>query len=77
MQFLADIQDAAVDRPVVMETTALGAALLAGVRAGVYGSIGEIANLRRTERRFTPSMGAADRDGLRAGWRKALERALL
>lgn len=77
MQFLADIQNAAVDRPAIMETTALGAAFLAGVKAGVYGSVDDIARLRRTERRFAPSMAAADRAALRGGWRKALERTLL
>ncbi len=77
MQFLADIQNAAVDRPVVMETTALGAAFLAGVKAGVYGSIDDIGRLRRTQARFTPAMASAERGALRAGWRKALERALL
>jgi glycerol kinase len=77
MQFLADIQNADVDRPAIMETTALGAAFLAGVKAEVFGSVADIARLRRTERRFAPSMAAKERDGLRGGWRKALERALL
>ncbi len=77
MQFLADIQNAAVDRPAIMETTALGAAFLAGVKAGVYGSVEDIARLRRTERRFAPSMAAGERAALRGGWRKALERTLL
>jgi glycerol kinase len=77
MQFLADVQSAPVDRPAIMETTALGAAFLAGVRAGVFGSVEDIARLRRTDRRFAPSMAAKDRDALRNGWRKALERTLL
>ncbi len=77
MQFLADIQNAAVDRPAIMETTALGVAFLAGVKAGVFGSVGEIAQLRRTEGRFAPTMAAREREALRAGWRKALERTLL
>jgi len=77
MQFLADIQDAAVDRPAIMETTALGAAFLAGVRAGVFGSVEDIKRLRRTERRFAPAMTAPARDALRQGWRKALMRTLL
>lgn len=77
MQFLADIQNAAIDRPVIMETTALGAAFLAGVKAGVYGSIGDIARLRRTERRFAPAMAPGEREALRGGWRKALTRTLL
>ncbi|MFN0025229.1 MAG: glycerol kinase GlpK [Parvularculaceae bacterium] len=76
MQFLADIQNAPVDRPAVMETTALGAAFLAGVKTGVYGSIEEIARLRKTERRFAPSMMPGQRATLRLGWRNALERTL-
>lgn len=77
MQFLADMLDAPVDRPAIMETTALGAAFLAGVRAGVFGSVADIARLRRTERLFTPSMTAPERAGLRDGWSKALKRTLL
>ena len=77
MQFLADIQNAAVDRPAILETTAFGAAFLAGVKAGVYGSLDDVARLRRTQRRFSPEMAPGDRAALRSGWRKALERALL
>lgn len=76
MQFLADIQNAAVDRPSIMETTALGAAFLAGVKAGIFGSIDDIARLRRTERRFSPAMAPGEREALRNGWRTALKRAL-
>ena len=77
MQFLADIQNAPVDRPTIMETTALGAAFLAGVKAGVYGSIDDIARLRRTQAAFTPSMKEAERRKLRGEWKIALDRALL
>ncbi len=77
MQFLADVQNAPVDRPSVMETTALGAAFLAGVKAGVYGSIGDIAKLRRTQTVFRPAMNAAERGRLRGEWRKAVQRTLL
>ncbi|MEK7266819.1 MAG: glycerol kinase GlpK [Pseudomonadota bacterium] len=77
MQFLADIQNAPVDRPVVMETTALGAAFLAGVQAGVFGSLADISGLRRTGRVFEPSMPSEDRGKLRAEWKIALDRALL
>lgn len=76
MQFLADVQGAPVDRPVIMETTALGAAFLAGVGAGVYGSIRDIATLRATERTFRPMMPIGERTRLRGEWRKALERTL-
>jgi len=77
MKFLADIQNAPVDRPAVMETTALGAAFLAGMKAGVYGSLADIAGLRRTEKIFEPKMPAEERRKLRSEWKIALERALL
>jgi glycerol kinase len=76
MQFLADIQNAPVDRPEVMETTALGAAFLAGVKAGVFSSIEDITRVRRTQRKFCPEMPTADRDRLRGEWRKALRQTL-
>ena len=76
MQFLAGVQNAAVDRPAIMETTALGAAVLAGVKAGVFASTDDIAALRRTERRFSPAMTPAERETLRGGWKKALQRTL-
>ena len=75
MQFIADIADAPVERPMVTETTALGAALLAGVGAGLYGSLEEaVAATWRPERIFTPSMAADRRKALRAGWRAAVDR---
>ncbi len=77
MQFLADIQNAPVDRPAIMETTALGAAFLAGVRAGVYDSLEGIARLRKTQSVFNPVMTDAERRTLRKEWKIALDRALL
>ena len=75
MQFIADIADAPVERPAVTETTALGAALLAGVGAGLYGSLEEaVAAAWRPDRIFTPAMPAARRRALLAGWRAAVER---
>ncbi|MXY39487.1 MAG: glycerol kinase GlpK [Rhodospirillaceae bacterium] len=75
MQFIADIAGAPVERPAVTETTALGAALLAGVGAGLYGSLEEaVAATWRPDRIFTPSMVADRRRALRAGWRAAVER---
>lgn len=73
-QFLADVLDTPVERPAVLETTAWGAALLAGVGSGVLGGLdagGWVA-----ERRFLPGMPGGVRDGLVAGWRAALGRAL-
>ena len=74
VQFLADILDLPVDRPVVMETTALGAAYLAGRKAGVYGGFDEFATVWRRDRRFTPAMPATTREGLVTGWRDAVRR---
>jgi len=76
-QFLADILDAPVERPAAVETTALGAAFLAGLGAGVWQGLDEIEDLWTLGRRFEPRMAPALRDDLVAGWRKAVERALL
>jgi glycerol kinase len=74
MQFLADQLRVEVDRPVVTETTAWGAAALAGLGAGVYASLGDVAKLRRPDRRFAPKMPTATRDKLYAGWQDAVAR---
>jgi glycerol kinase len=76
MQRLADILGAAVDRPVVMETTALGAAYLAGLSAGLYPEPGRFASMWRLERRFTPHMPAGARAAKLAGWADAVSRTL-
>jgi glycerol kinase len=74
MQFLADMLALQVERPVVTETTALGAAYLAGLRAGVWNSIDDIARQWRRERLFEPKMKTEERDRLYAGWKDAVER---
>jgi len=76
MQFLADISGRPVDRPQVTETTALGAAWLAGMRAGVWPGAAEFARGWSAERRFVPAMGAAERARRQAGWRDAVGRVL-
>jgi len=76
MQFLADILDAPVDRPVVLETTALGAAYLAGRTAGVCPDLDGFAAQWRLERRFEPRMDAGIRARKLAGWRDAVRRTL-
>lgn len=76
MQFLADVLRIPVVRPEVTETTALGAALMAGLQTGVYASLDEIATLWRAERRFEPALDAAHADTLYAGWREAVSRTL-
>jgi len=77
MQFLADVQNVPVDRPSIMETTAFGAAFLAGVKAGLFENIVDIKRLRATERVFAPNMPDAERAKLRKEWKIALDRALL
>jgi glycerol kinase len=74
VQFLADILRIPVVRPQTVETTALGAALLAGLQVEVYASLEEIAALWRADKRFEPRMEAARADALYAGWRDAVSR---
>ena len=76
MQFLSDIIGAPVDRPEVLETTALGAAWLAGMRAGVYPAQDEFARTWALERRFEPAMGAATRQGRYDAWKRAVAATL-
>lgn len=73
-QFLADILDMKVQRPDVIETTALGAALLAGVQAGVYGDLAEAVKVWRPDREFVPSMDASRRKRYLAGWKTAIDK---
>ncbi|WP_203234622.1 glycerol kinase GlpK [Sphingomonas solaris] len=75
-QFLADVLDVAVERPACRETTALGAARLAGLTLGLWPDLATVAQGWRADARFEPRMTAARRDGLLAGWRDALRRAL-
>lgn len=74
MQFQADLLGVALDRPVVMESTALGAALLAGLGAGVYPSLAALKALGSSAKRFEPQMEEGRRCALYAGWKKAVER---
>ena len=76
MQFQADISGIPVVRPVVLETTALGAALLAGLGAGVYGSLEETAKVWQQDLAFTPRMDEATRLLGLKGWHRAVERSL-
>lgn len=76
MQFQADILDKNVLRPAIRETTALGAAYLAGLAVGVWGSLEEIQALRTLEQRYTPHMEQAVRQRLLRGWDKAVGRSL-
>ena len=75
MQFQADIAGVAVDRPRQQETTALGAAYLAGLAAGVWKDAADIERLPAIGRRFEPIMPAPQRDHLLRQWHRAVERA--
>ena len=74
MQFQADILGIPVDRPANIETTALGAGFLAGLGCGFWSAWDEIADNRKTERRFEPSMHDDRRDELFKGWKDAVGR---
>jgi glycerol kinase len=76
MQFLADILDAPVDRPKVMETTALGAAYLAGLQAGLFPEPQAFAKHWRLDKRFVPRMGEEERTRKYAGWKDAVRRTM-
>jgi glycerol kinase len=76
MQWLADLLGAPVDRPAVLETTALGAAWLAGRQAGVWPDEEGFAQGWRRDRRFEPSMDTSTRARKLAGWRDAVQRTL-
>jgi glycerol kinase len=76
-QFLADVLEARVERPAELETTALGAAFLAGLASGVWNSLAAVAAAWSTAAVFAPSMAPARRAALIAGWRQALERTRL
>ena len=76
MQFQADILNKTVQRPVVRETTALGAAYLAGLATGVWRSQEEIRSLWKCDVCFTPKMSEAKRQAGKRGWAKAVTRSL-
>nr|WP_326126049.1 glycerol kinase GlpK [uncultured Oscillibacter sp.] len=75
MQFQADIVGGTILRPVVRETTALGAAYLAGLAVGVWGGLEEIRSQWTLDRRFDPAISREERERLRRGWARAVERA--
>jgi glycerol kinase len=75
MQFQADILGAPVERPPLLEVTALGAALLAGLGVGFWKDRSELTSLDVGATRFEPGLGADRRDALYAGWKRAVERS--
>ncbi len=75
MQFQADILGIPIERAAIAETTAMGAAYLAGLAVGFWAGLQEIAGFWRSDATFQPAMGQQRRDALYAGWRRAVERA--
>jgi len=75
MQIQADVLGIAVERPAVVETTALGAALLAGLAAGFFANASAVVDARRIERRFEPQTTAETRRRMLATWQDAVERS--
>lgn len=73
MQFQADLLDAKVDRPKVVETTATGAAFLAGLGIGFWKSADELEHVRKVDHVFRPRMKAEERERLHGGWKRAVE----
>jgi glycerol kinase len=76
LQFQADLLDAPVRRPVVAETTALGAAYLAGLAVGYWADLNDVATNWALDREFTPHMEPAVREKLTRGWERAVQRSL-
>jgi glycerol kinase len=76
MQFQADVLGVPVVRPAVQETTALGAAYLAGLAVGFWGNLAEISQQWKVDRRFEPTLKETERDALREGWTTALNRSM-
>jgi glycerol kinase len=75
MQFQADLLDVPVVRPQIIETTALGAAYLAGLAVQLWSGCDELAALWRAERRFEPAMSADERSARMERWSRAVQRA--
>ena len=75
MQFQADILGVPVQRPMVSETTALGAAYLAGLAVGTWRSLEELSELWALDQEYVPAMSADQRDTMYATWKKATQRA--
>jgi glycerol kinase len=76
MQFLSDIIGAPVDRPALLETTAMGAAWLAGQRAGLYPDMAAFADQWAADRSFAPAMAEDTRERRYAAWKRAVTATL-
>lgn len=73
-QYLADVLDIAIERPMQTETTALGAAYLAGLQVGIYESLDDLTKNWEREKAFSPAMNSAQRERVTAGWADAIRR---
>ena len=76
MQFQADLLDRPVERPLQIETTALGAAYLAGLTVGVWSDMAELEKYRKVDQVFTPSMSTSIRQEKLAGWKTAVDQVI-
>ena len=76
VQYLSGVLDLPIDRPRVMETTALGAAYLAALQAGLYSSLNDVAKNWKAQASFQPKLSSADRDKALLGWNRAVEKTL-
>ncbi len=75
-QFISDITQKPVLRPTVIETTAMGAAYLAGLHVGIFKSLEDISRAWVCEKTFTPAMGQEQRKSLHGGWKHAVKQIL-
>ena len=76
-QFLSDVVNVKVLRPKVQETTALGAAFMAGLHIGVYKSLKDISRNWHLDKKFSPKMSSKSRSNILKGWIKAIKRTLI
>ena len=76
MQIQSNLIRTPVDRPKMVETTALGAAFLAGLAVGYWKDTEELSSIREVDRIFTPEMDVEERDRIYAGWKKAVKRSM-
>jgi glycerol kinase len=75
LQFMADILDAEIERPQLLEATALGAAFFAGLKVGYWTSKEDINQYRKVDKQFQPTMGSSEREMRYCTWKKAVERS--
>ena len=76
-QFLSNVINTKVIRPKVLETTALGAAFMAGLKIGAYKSLADISKNWRADKKFTPKINKSNRNNLLKGWEQAIKKTLI